>query len=64
VYTYCFIFLICQGPDRLTLSWKVAPDIYSHVDIKEERKENAFSLGKTLYIGNEEFEDLDEIIGK
>ena len=53
----------CQGPDHLTLTWKLAPDVYSHVDIKEEGKENNFSLGKTLYIGTEEFEDLDEIIG-
>lgn len=48
----------------LALTWRVAPGIYSHVDIKEEGKENAFSLGKTLFIGTEEFEDLDEIIGE
>jgi len=38
--------------------------VYSHVEIREEGKENAFSIGKTLIIGSEEFEDLDEIIGE
>lgn len=36
--------------------------IYQHIDVREENKENAFSLGQTLWIGNEQFEDLDEII--
>lgn len=61
---FVFPLFTLQGPDRLTLTWRLGPAIYSHVDIKEEGKENAFSLGKTLYIGTEEFEDLDEIIGK
>ena len=30
--------------------------------MREEGKENAFSWGRTLWIGNEEFEDLDEIV--
>lgn len=32
--------------------------------MREEGKENAFSLGQSLWIGNEEFEDLDEIIAR
>lgn len=51
-----------KGCDHLTVTWKVADDIYQHIDVREEGKENAFSLGRTLWIGNDEFEDLDEII--
>ncbi len=32
--------------------------------MKEKGKINAFSLGRSLWIGNEEFEDLDEIIAR
>ena len=38
--------------------------IYQHIDVREEGKENAFSLGQSLWIGSEEFEDLDEIIAR
>ena len=37
-------------------------DIINHVDILESNKPNQYSLGKTLIIGEEMFEDLDEII--
>lgn len=53
-----------KGSDHLTVSWKVCPEIYQHIDVREEGKENAFSLGQSLWIGNEEFEDLDEIIAR
>nr|XP_014354517.1 PREDICTED: transcription elongation factor SPT6 isoform X2 [Latimeria chalumnae] len=53
-----------KGENHLTVTWKVAEGIYQHVDIREEGKENAFSLGSTLWISNEEFEDLDEIIAR
>lgn len=53
-----------KGTDHLTVTWKVANDIYQHIDVREEGKENVFSLGKSLWIGNEEFEDLDEIIAR
>jgi transcription elongation factor SPT6 len=46
------------------VSWKVTDGIYQHVDVKEERKENMFSLGQSLRIGAEEYEDLDEIIAR
>lgn len=53
-----------KGADHLTITWKVADKIYQHIDIKEEGKSNAFSLGSSLWIGEEEFEDLDEIIAR
>ncbi|XP_053983538.1 transcription elongation factor SPT6-like isoform X1 [Hylaeus volcanicus] len=53
-----------KGADHLTVTWKVTDDIYQHIDVREEGKENAFSLGQSLWIGNEEFEDLDEIIAR
>uniref|UniRef100_A0A1B0BJV8 Transcription elongation factor SPT6 n=1 Tax=Glossina palpalis gambiensis TaxID=67801 RepID=A0A1B0BJV8_9MUSC len=53
-----------KGSDHLTVTWKVTEDIYQHIDVREEGKENAFSLGQSLWIGNEEFEDLDEIIAR
>lgn len=37
-----------KGADHLTITWKVADRIYQHIDIKEEGKANAFSLGKNL----------------
>ncbi|KAL0882973.1 hypothetical protein ABMA27_016464 [Loxostege sticticalis] len=34
-----------KGSDHLTVTWKVAEGICQHVDVREEGKENAFSLG-------------------
>ncbi|KAK7925731.1 hypothetical protein WMY93_008041 [Mugilogobius chulae] len=53
-----------KGENHLTVTWKVADNIYQHVDVREEGKENAFSLGHTLWINTEEFEDLDEITAR
>ena len=39
-------------------------EIYQHIDVREEGKTNAFSLGNSLWIATEEFEDLDEIIAR
>lgn len=52
------------GQNYLTVSWKVTNDINQHVTIREEGKANAFSLGHQLYIENESYEDLDEIIAR
>jgi transcription elongation factor SPT6 len=35
----------------LTVTWKVTDNIYQHIDIRETGKENAFSLGQSLWIG-------------
>lgn len=53
-----------KGSDHLTVTWKVCDTIYQHIDVREEGKENAFSLGSSLWIGNDEFEDLDEIVAR
>jgi transcription elongation factor SPT6 len=42
----------------------VTGGIYQHINVREEGKENAWSLGQSLWIGNEEFEDLDEIVAR
>ena len=52
------------GDCRLTVTWKVHDGIYQHIDVKEKGKINSFSLGQSLWIGLEEFEDLDEIIAR
>uniref|UniRef100_A0A668VNX6 Transcription elongation factor spt6 n=1 Tax=Oreochromis aureus TaxID=47969 RepID=A0A668VNX6_OREAU len=49
---------------KIQNAFTVADGIYQHVDVREEGKENAFSLGHTLWINNEEFEDLDEITAR
>uniref|UniRef100_A0AAJ7WJS1 Transcription elongation factor SPT6 n=1 Tax=Petromyzon marinus TaxID=7757 RepID=A0AAJ7WJS1_PETMA len=53
-----------KGTDHLTVTWKVAEGVSQHLDVREERKENPFSLGHSLWINGEEFEDLDEIIAR
>ncbi|OXU22488.1 hypothetical protein TSAR_006883 [Trichomalopsis sarcophagae] len=53
-----------KGDDHLTVTWKVTDDVHQHIDVREEGKENKYSLGRSLWIGNEEFEDLDEILAR
>lgn len=48
----------------MTVSWKVTDGVYHHVDVREDKKENMFSLGQALFIGSEEYEDLDEIVAR
>ncbi len=35
-----------------------------HFDVMEKDKTHSFALGRVLIIGNEEFEDLDEIVAR
>jgi transcription elongation factor SPT6 len=53
-----------KGTDHLTVTWKVADEVFQQIDVREVGKENTFSLGTSLFIGSEEFEDLDEIIAR
>uniref|UniRef100_A0A8C5F9L4 SPT6 homolog, histone chaperone and transcription elongation factor n=1 Tax=Gadus morhua TaxID=8049 RepID=A0A8C5F9L4_GADMO len=50
-----------KGENHLTVTWKVAEGIYQHIDVREEGKENAFSLGHTLWINSEVGANIDYI---
>ncbi|CAL8073118.1 unnamed protein product [Orchesella dallaii] len=51
-----------RGADHLTVTWKVSRGICQHIDVKEEGKDKDHK--QTLLIGDDEFEDLDEIIAR
>ncbi|XP_076921812.1 transcription elongation factor SPT6 homolog isoform X1 [Bidens hawaiensis] len=56
-----------RGPSYLTLTLKVYDGVYAHKDIIEGGKENMditsmSRIGKTLKIGDDVFEDLDEVM--
>ncbi|KAI6657054.1 Transcription elongation factor SPT6 [Oopsacas minuta] len=58
----CLIRPSSRGYNRLTLSLKIDDNIYQHIDIVEKDKTHTYSIGKSLWINNEEYEDLDEIL--
>lgn len=49
-----------KGYEHLTLTYKFH-EMIVHVDVREEDKPNRMELGKKLFIGDEQYEDLDEI---
>ncbi|KAL3307184.1 Transcription elongation factor SPT6, partial [Cichlidogyrus casuarinus] len=53
-----------KGSDHLTLSWKVDSGIMTHIDVLEKEKSAPYALGKKLYIRQEEYDDLDEIVAR
>ncbi|XP_059668271.1 transcription elongation factor SPT6 homolog [Cornus florida] len=58
-----------RGPSFLTLTLKVYDGVYAHKDIVEGGKEHKditslLRIGKTLKIGEDTFEDLDEVIDR
>ncbi|PWA93343.1 global transcription factor group B1 [Artemisia annua] len=57
-----------RGTSYLTLTLKIYKDVYAHKDIIEDGKENkgpgVLRLGKTLKIGEDVFEDLDEVMDR
>lgn len=57
------IRLSSKGNDHLAVTWKVADGVYQHIDVLELQKENEYSVGKILRIGNKyNYSDLDELI--
>ncbi|KAJ4980659.1 hypothetical protein NE237_031496 [Protea cynaroides] len=58
-----------RGPSFLTLTLKIYDGVYAHKDIIEGGKEHKditslLRLGKTLKIGRDTFEDLDEVMDR
>ena len=52
-----------KGNDHLAITWKVADNVYQHIDVLEMQKENEFSVGKLLRVGGKyTYSDLDELI--
>ncbi|RDX68890.1 Transcription elongation factor SPT6-like protein, partial [Mucuna pruriens] len=58
-----------RGPSYLTLTLKINDGVYAHKDIVEGGKEHKditslLRIGKTLKIGEDTFEDLDEVMDR
>ncbi|XP_073222726.1 transcription elongation factor SPT6 homolog isoform X2 [Cicer arietinum] len=58
-----------RGPSYLTLTLKIHDGVYAHKDIVEGGKEkkdiaSLLRIGKTLKIGEDTFEDLDEVMDR
>ena len=52
-----------KGTDHITVTWKVADNVFQHIDVLELDKENEFSVGRVLKIGGKyTYSDLDELI--
>ncbi len=55
-----------KGPTHLSMTLKISDGVYTNIDILEGGKEGRdvtsfLSLGKTLTIDGETYEDLDEV---
>jgi transcription elongation factor SPT6 len=52
-----------RGIDHLAVTWKVADNVFQHIDVLELDKENEFAVGKVLKIANKyTYSDLDDLI--
>jgi len=51
-----------KGPDNITLTWKFYTNNLVHIDIKEIDKPPGASIGNKLFINDEAFENLQEIV--
>lgn len=50
------------GHDHIAITWKVADNIYQHLDVLELDKKNEFTVGQTLRVGKHTYSDLDELV--
>eukprot|EP00808_Paulinella_micropora_P017313 g61636.t1 len=55
-----------KGYDYVTITYKVyhEPSVVYHTEVKELEKPNKMALGAVLQIGEEKFEDLDEVLAR
>ena len=51
-----------KGNDHLAITWKVADNVYQHIDVLEMQKQTEFAVGKLLRVGKYTYSDLDELI--
>ncbi|KAJ1675601.1 Transcription elongation factor spt6, partial [Spiromyces aspiralis] len=58
----CVIRPSSRGFDHIAVTWKVAEDIYQHIDVEELNKPSRMGVGRTLKVGKYTYSDLDELI--
>lgn len=51
-----------KGMDHIAITWKVADQLFQHVDVLELNKKNEYSVGEILQVGQSRYTDLDELI--
>nr|Q93148.2 RecName: Full=Suppressor of Ty 6 homolog; AltName: Full=Abnormal embryogenesis protein 5 [Caenorhabditis briggsae] len=60
----CIIRPSANKESGLSVTWKICDRIYHNFFVKESAKDQVFSIGRTLSVGGEDFEDLDELIAR
>ncbi|ORX62353.1 transcription elongation factor Spt6 [Hesseltinella vesiculosa] len=50
-----------RGQSHMVITWKVADGVFQHIDVVEE-KPNIYSAASKYLVGDQVFEDLDELI--
>lgn len=53
-----------KGTDHLNITWKFYENVLVHLDVQEGPKQPNQLISNKLFIGNDVFESLDEIIEK
>jgi len=53
-----------KGFNYLTITWKFYDKVFVHINVSEEHKTTKLSIGRVLKIGDEQFEDLNEILAR
>jgi len=51
-----------RGTDHLTITWKFYKNVYVHLDIKESPKGPNDKIGRKLFLKDQAYESLDELI--
>eukprot|EP00475_Leptophrys_vorax_P009047 TRINITY_DN1593_c1_g1_i5.p1 TRINITY_DN1593_c1_g1~~TRINITY_DN1593_c1_g1_i5.p1 ORF type:complete len:702 (+),score=163.22 TRINITY_DN1593_c1_g1_i5:137-2107(+) len=52
-----------KGVNFLTVTWKVADDLFAHIEVEEQQKTHMLEeIGAVLFVNKQKFESLDEII--
>ncbi|CAD6192953.1 unnamed protein product [Caenorhabditis auriculariae] len=63
-WSECVIRPSAHQDSSLSVTWKISDRVYHNFFVKESQKEQVFSLGRQLIVGNEEFEDLNELVAR
>ena len=53
-----------RGPDNITLTWLFYTNCIVHIDIVEKDKPIGASIGNKLFIGEDGYEKLEEIVDR